>query len=90
MTVSDGAFELGVDKVLWDSLGVGWLAFNGDELGVAPRRGEGEPGDSGRRKGELRAEGTPREGVLETWSGRALCLWENVSGACHVIVGGAS
>lgn len=35
---------------------VGWLAFSGDEEGVVFRRGDGDAGDSGRRKGELRGE----------------------------------
>lgn len=34
--------------------GGGWLDLNGEEVGVVARRGEGEPGVSGRRKGELR------------------------------------
>jgi len=32
------------------------VPFVGDAVGVVCRRGEGETGDSGRRKGELRGE----------------------------------
>lgn len=62
--VPDGVDEApeGVDEVLEDNLAFcGWLAFRGDEEGVVFRRGDGEAGESGRRKGELRGEdsGTP-------------------------------
>lgn len=69
--------------------GGGWLALNGDEVGVVARKGEGDPGVSGRRKGELRWEGTASEGVVLTrWSGRAwslliLLLVASLSSLCH-------
>lgn len=76
---SDDARAPGVDEeVLTENLfgccctGAGRLALDGDEVGVTERKGEGEPGVSGRRKGELRWEGTAREGVVFVrWSGRA-------------------
>lgn len=62
---------VGVEEVLGGNRAEGWLAFNGDEVGVAVRRAEGDPGVSGRRNGELRWEGRLREEAVLKGSGRA-------------------
>lgn len=74
--VPDGVDEApeGVDEVLDENLvACGWLDFSGDDEGVVFRRADGEAGDSGRRKGELRGEesGAPPPLVLIWLMGRA-------------------